>query len=119
MMTKKDRRIRRAGRTRRLIANQGAVRLAVHRTNLHTYATIISGDGSKVIATVSTTQKELAQEISGNGGNVAAAVVVGKAIAKKALAAGIESLAFDRSGNAFHGRVKALAEAVREAGVKI
>jgi len=120
MLTKKEQRLRRARQTRIRIAQQGAVRLAVNRTNLHIYASIISGDGSKVLATASTAEVEVRKALGGNGkgGNVAAAQVIGKRIAEKAKAAGIEKVAFDRAGFAYHGRVKALAEAAREAGLQ-
>jgi len=120
MLTKKEQRLRRARQTRIRIAQQGAVRLAVNRTNLHIYASIISGDGSKVLATASTAEAEVRKALGGNGkgGNVAAAQVIGKRIAEKAKAAGIEKVAFDRAGFAYHGRVKALAEAAREAGLQ-
>ncbi len=119
-MTKKEQRLRRAGQTRKRIANQGAVRLAVHRSNLHIYASIVSGDGTQVLASASTAEKEVREALGGNGkgGNVTAATAVGKRIAEKAKAAGIDKVAFDRSGFAFHGRVKALAEAAREAGLQ-
>jgi len=120
MLTKKEQRLRRARQTRIRIAQQGAVRLAVNRTNLHIYASIISGDGGKILATASTTEAEVRKALGGNGkgGNVAAAQVIGKRIAEKAKAAGIEKVAFDRAGFAYHGRVKALAEAAREAGLQ-
>jgi len=120
MLTKKEQRLRRARQTRIRIAQQGAVRLAVNRTNLHIYASIISGDGSKVLATASTAEAEVRKALGGNGkgGNIAAAQVIGKRIAEKAKAAGIEKVAFDRAGFAYHGRVKALAEAAREAGLQ-
>ena len=124
MLTKKDQRIRRAGQTRARIAVQRVARLTVFRSNLHIYASVISGDGVKVLASASTAEadvrKELAgdSKVSGKGGNVSAAAVVGKRIAEKAKAAGIDRVAFDRSGFAYHGRIKALAEAAREAGLQ-
>lgn len=120
MITKKDRRLRRARQTRIRIAGQGVARLAVHRTNLHIYATIISGADGKVVASASTAEAEVRQSLgsAGKGGNVAAAQIVGKRVAERAKAAGVEQVAFDRSGFAYHGRVKALAEAAREAGLK-
>jgi len=92
----------------------------VNRTNLHIYASIISGDGSRVLATASTLEAEVRQSLggAGKGGNAAAAQLIGKRIAEKAKAVGIEKVAFDRSGFAYHGRVKALAEAAREAGLQ-
>ena len=116
-MNKKQARLRRARKTRAKIAELKAVRLAVHRTNLHIYAQIISGTGSQVLASASTAEAEVRKDLP-NGGNVAAAVVVGKMIAERAKAAGIETVAFDRSGFHYHGRIKALAEAAREGGLK-
>jgi large subunit ribosomal protein L18 len=121
MLNKKESRIRRSAATRAKIALQRAVRLTVHRTNLHIYANVISADGSKVLASASTAEAEVRNQLgggAGKGGNVAAAKVVGARIAQRAKAAGIEAVAFDRAGFRFHGRVKALAEAAREAGLK-
>ena len=120
MLTKKEQRLRRARQTRIRIAQQGAVRLSVNRTNLHIYATVVSGDGTKVLASASTAEAEVRAALggSGKGGNVAAAQAVGKRIAEKAKAAGVEKVAFDRAGFAYHGRVKALADAAREAGLQ-
>ena len=120
MLTKKEQRLRRSRQTRIRIATQGVARLTVNRTNLHIYATVISEDGSKVLATASTAQPDLRKSLggAGKGGNTAAASQVGKLIAEKAKAAGVEKVAFDRSGFAYHGRVKALAEAAREAGLQ-
>jgi large subunit ribosomal protein L18 len=118
MLTKKEQRLRRAKQTRIRIATQGTARLMVNRTNLHIYATVISGDGAKVLATASTAEADLRKELGGKGSNAAAAVAIGKRIAEKAKAAGVEKVAFDRSGFAYHGRVKALAEAAREAGLQ-
>jgi large subunit ribosomal protein L18 len=109
-------RVRRARKTRAKIAAVKATRLAVHRTNSHIYAQIISDDGSKVLASASTLEKEVRAQVP-NGGNAAAAALVGKRLAEKAKALGIEKVAFDRSGFKFHGRVKALAEAARENGL--
>ena len=117
-MTKKEQRLRRSRQTRLRIAQQGTVRLAVHRSNLHIYASIVSGDGVEVLASASTAEKEVREQLGGKGGNVSAATLVGKRIAEKAKAAGIEKVAFDRSGFAYHGRVKALADAAREAGLQ-
>ena len=120
MLTKKEQRLRRARQTRIRIATQGVARLTVTRTNLHIYASLISDDGSKVLATASTVEADLRSELggSGKGATVAAAQSVGKRIAEKAKAAGVEKVAFDRAGFAYHGRVKALAEAAREAGLQ-
>ena len=124
MLTKKDQRVRRAQQTRRRITLQRVARLTVHRTNLHIYAHVISDDGTRVLASASTLEADVRKQLDGDGkaagkgGNVAAASVVGKRIAEKAKAAGIEKVAFDRAGFAYHGRVKALAEAAREAGLQ-
>ena len=120
MVTKKEQRLRRSRQTRIRIATQGVARLTVNRTNLHIYASVISGDGTKVLAAASTAEAEIRKEIgaSGKGGNVAAAQAIGKRIAEKAKAAGVEKVAFDRAGFAYHGRVKALADAAREAGLQ-
>ena len=120
MLNKKEQRLRRSRQTRIRIATAGVARLTVNRTNLHIYAQVISDDGSKVLASASTAQADLRQELggSGKGGNTAAAQRVGKLIAERAKAAGVEKVAFDRSGFAYHGRVKALADAAREAGLQ-
>jgi len=118
MLTKKAQRLRRSRQTRARIALQGAVRLTVFRSNQHIFASVISADGSQVLASASTVEKEVRESLGGKGGNVAAAQIVGKRIAEKAKAAGLERVAFDRSGFAYHGRVKALAEAAREAGLQ-
>jgi len=115
--SKKEQRLRRARQTRARIALQGAVRLTVTRSNLHIYASVISGDGSKVLATASTAEKEVRDQVK-NGGNAAAAALIGKRIAEKAKAAGVEKVAFDRAGYQYHGRIKALADAAREAGLQ-
>ena len=119
-LNKKDQRVRRSRQTRVRIAIQRVARLTVYRTNLHIYASVISDDGTKVLASASTAEADVRKEIgpAGKGGNVAAATVIGKRIAEKAKAAGIETVAFDRAGFAYHGRVKALADAAREAGLK-
>ena len=120
MLTKKEQRLRRSRQTRIRIASQGVARLTVNRTNLHIYASVISGDGGRVLATASTAEAEVRTALggSGTGGNVAAAQMIGKRLAEKAKAAGVEKVAFDRSGFAYHGRVKAVAEAAREAGLQ-
>jgi large subunit ribosomal protein L18 len=119
-MTKKEQRLRRARQTRARIADQVVARLAVHRSNLHIYASIFSDDGTQVLASASTAEKEVREQLgaAGKGGNTAAATLIGKRIAEKAKAAGIDKVAFDRSGFQFHGRIKALAEAAREAGLQ-
>ena len=120
MLTKKEQRLRRARQTRIRIAQQGAVRLAVNRTNLHIYASVISEDGARVLASASTVEKDVREQLgaAGKGANVDAASLIGKRIAERAKAAGVEKVAFDRAGFAYHGRVKALAEAAREAGLQ-
>ena len=120
MLTKKAQRLRRARQTRIRIADKGVARLSVNRTNLHIYATVVSEDGTKVLASASTAEAEMRKSLGavGKGGNVAAAEAIGKRIAERAKAAGVEKVAFDRAGFAYHGRVKALAEAAREAGLQ-
>ena len=118
MLNKKEQRLRRSRQTRARIALQRVARLTVFRSNLHIYASVISEDGQRVLASASTAEKEVRTQLSGKGGNVAAASLIGKRIAEKAKAAGVEKVAFDRSGFAYHGRVKALAEAAREAGLQ-
>lgn len=117
MFEKKQARLRRARSTRAKIAELKTVRLTVYRSNGHIYAQVIDASGSKVLASASTAEKEV-RTSTANGGNVAAAAVTGKRIAERAKQAGVESVAFDRSGYKYHGRVKALAEAAREAGLK-
>ena len=120
MLTKKEQRLRRSRQTRFRIAAQGIARLSVNRTNLHIYAPVVSGDGTKVLASASTAEADVRKSIggAGKGGNVEAAQAIGKRIAEKAKAAGVEKVAFVRAGFAYHGRVKALAEAAREAGLQ-
>ena len=118
MLTKKEQRLRRARQTRIRIATQGVARLTVNRTNLHIYASVISGDGGKVLATASTAEVEVRKALGGKGSNVAAAQAIGKRLAEKVMAVGVDKVAFDRSGFAYHGRVKALADAAREAGLQ-
>ncbi|PID61309.1 MAG: 50S ribosomal protein L18 [Gammaproteobacteria bacterium] len=116
-MDKKNSRLRRAKKTRAHIRKLGMPRLTVHRTPRHIYAQLIAADGDKVLATASTLGKDIRGSVP-NGGNVEAASAVGKSIAEKAVAAGVTEVAFDRSGFKFHGRVKALADAAREGGLK-
>lgn len=116
-MDKKQSRLRRARKTRAKISELKVVRLAVHRTNSHIYAQIFSDCGTKVLAAASTVETDLRAKVK-NGGNVASATLVGQLIAERAKAAGVETVAFDRSGFHYHGRVKALAEAAREGGLK-
>ncbi len=120
-MDKKTSRLRRAVATRRKITELRVHRLSVFRSNLHIYANIISPEGDRVLVSASTLEPEVRKQLAeqkGNGGNRAAADIVGKRVAEKAKAAGIEQVAFDRSGFRYHGRVKALADAAREAGLK-
>jgi large subunit ribosomal protein L18 len=116
-MDKNTARLRRARATRAKIAELKAVRLSVHRSNSHIYAQVIDSDGTKVLAAASTMEADVRQAVK-YGGNVKAAVEVGKRIAEKARKLGIEAVAFDRSGYKYHGRIKALADAAREAGLK-
>ncbi len=117
MKDKKQSRLRRARQARARIAELKAVRLSVFRTNQHIYAQVISACGGKVLAAASTVETDVRKDVT-NGGNVAAAQTVGKLVAERALKAGVEQVAFDRSGFRYHGRVKALAEAARENGLK-
>ena len=110
-------RLRRARQTRLRIREVGTERLTVHRTNAHIYAQITSAAGDKVLATASSVDKELRGQLK-NGGNRKAAEAVGTRIAAKAKEKGIESVAFDRAGYRYHGRVKALADAARAGGLK-
>ena len=116
-MDKKASRIRRAAKTRVRITRQGATRLAIHRTNAHIYAQLIDATGGKVLASASTLEKDV-RGAHPKGSNKEAAAEVGKRIAEKAKAAGVTEVAFDRAGFSYHGRVKALAEAAREGGLK-
>lgn len=115
MSAKKESRLRRARKVRVKIRDLGTTRLCVHRTPRHMYAQITTADGSRVLATASTLDKELRQDATGN---VDAAKKVGQLIAERAKSAGVEQVAFDRSGFRYHGRVKALADAAREAGLQ-
>ena len=116
-MNKKQARVRRARKTRVRIAEQRATRLVVGRSNCHIYAQIIAPTGDKVLASASTLETDLRKDLK-SGGNKAAATLIGTRIAERAKALGIESVAFDRAGFRFHGRVKALADAAREGGLK-
>lgn len=117
MFDRNSQRLRRARRTRARIAEQAAARLTVHRSNSHIYAQLIDPSGAKVLAAASTIEPEM-RAGSGRGSNVKAAAEVGRRIAERAKKLGIEAVAFDRAGYRFHGRVKALADAAREAGLK-
>lgn len=116
-LDKKQNRMRRARKGRAKIRQLEVNRLTVHRTPRHIYAQIIAADGRKVLASASTLEGEVRKGMK-NGGNVEAASIVGARIAEKAKAQGIDTVAFDRSGFRYHGRVKALADAAREAGLK-
>lgn len=116
-MDKKASRLRRAAKTRAIIRTLGVNRLSVFRTPRHIYAQVITADGANVLASSSTVEPSVKAMLK-NTGNILAAETVGKLVAERALAAGITSVAFDRSGFKYHGRVKAVAEAAREAGLK-
>ena len=117
MSDKKTSRTRRGRKTRSRITRDRATRMSIFRTPRHIYAQVIDASGSRVLASASTLEAEVRGDIN-HGGNIAAAALVGKRIAEKALAAGVETVAFDRSGFRYHGRVKALADAARESGLK-
>ena len=116
-MNKKDARVRRARKTRARIAEQRANRLVVSRSNCNIYAQIVAPTGDRILTSASTLEGDVRKDLK-NGGNKAAAAVVGKRIAEKAKKLGIDAVAFDRSGFKYHGRVKALADAAREGGLK-
>ncbi len=116
-MEKKTARLRRAKKSRAHIRRLGMPRLTVHRSGRHIYAQVISAEGGSVIAAASTLQKDLSGDLSSTS-NKDAAKAVGKAVAEKAVAAGISDVAFDRSGYRYHGRVAELADAAREGGLK-
>ncbi len=114
---KNESRLRRARKTRSRIQRAKVARLSVHRTGKHLYAQIIAPNGEQTLAAASTVQKDIRDGLKGTC-NVEAAKAVGKAIAERSLAAGVDGVAFDRSGFKYHGRIKALADAAREAGLK-
>ena len=116
-LDKKQNRLRRARKARAKISELEVNRLSVHRTPQHIYAQVIGPDGGTVLVSASTLEKEVRKGVK-SGGNVEAAAIVGARIAEKAKSAGIDTVAFDRSGFRYHGRVKALADAAREAGLK-
>jgi large subunit ribosomal protein L18 len=121
MSDKKLSRRRRALATRARIRLARQHRLTVYRSNLHIYASVVSPDGGKVLASASTAEPDVRAQLAGakgKGGNTSAAKLVGARLAQKAKAAGVETVAFDRGGYRYHGRVKALADAAREAGLK-
>ncbi|MSP86512.1 MAG: 50S ribosomal protein L18 [Methylotenera sp.] len=115
-MNNVNNRLRRARKTRAKIAELKVTRLSVHRTNTHIYAQIIDATGGKVIVSASTVEADVRKNLK-NGGNIEAATVIGQLIAQKAVKAGITTVAFDRSGYKYHGRIKALADAARENGL--
>ncbi|GLS90531.1 MAG: 50S ribosomal protein L18 [Psychromonas sp.] len=115
-MDKKSSRLRRATRTRKKLQELGATRLVINRTPRHTYAQVITAD-ALVVASASTLEKEVRAQVS-NGGNKEAAQLIGKLVAERAVEKGITKISFDRSGFQYHGRVAALAEAAREAGLQ-
>jgi len=117
MKDKNQARLRRAQQTRHKISELKVVRLTVHRSISHIYAQVIAPGGDKVLTSASTLEPEVRKSVA-YGGNIAAAAAVGKRIAEKAKQLGVETVAFDRSGYRYHGRVKALAEAARENGLK-
>lgn len=116
-MNKKLNRLRRAKRTRCKIRELEAIRLCVYKTPRHMYAQVTSFDGAKTLVTASTLDKEVKAMVKSTG-NIDAAIAVGKLVAQRAMQAGIKEVAFDRSGFTFHGRIKALADAAREVGLK-
>ncbi len=116
-LDKKQNRLRRARKVRAKISELEVNRLSVHRTPRHIYAQVIAADGNSVVVAASTVQADVSKSLKGTG-NVDAAIAVGKAIADKAKAAGIDKVAFDRSGFRYHGRIKALAEAARAKGLQ-
>ena len=116
-MDKKTARLRRARKTRSHIRRLGVPRLTVHRSGRHIYAQVIAAEGGNVIASASTVQKDLRTGLTSTS-NKDAAKAVGKAVAEKAVAAGVSDVAFDRSGYRYHGRVAELADAAREGGLK-
>ena len=120
-MNKRTSRLRRSKKTRFKINESGLPRLSVHRTNLHIYAAIFDSSASKVLVSASSLESDMKKKLSksaGAGGNVETAEIIGKRVAEKAKKAGIDKVAFDRSGFRYHGRIKALAEAAREFGLK-
>lgn len=116
-MEKKESRLRRARKARSHIRRLGVPRLTVHRSGRHIYAQVIAAEGGQVLAAASTLQKDVREGLSGTC-NKDAAAAVGKAVAERALKAGVKSVAFDRSGFKYHGRIKQLAEAARESGLQ-
>ena len=118
MINKNTARLRRAKQTRLHVLDLGVNRLSVHRTNTHIYATVYNFDGSKALASASTVDAAVKASLAGGTSNKAAATAVGKIVAERAIAAGLSKVAFDRGGFRYHGRVQALAEAARTAGLQ-
>lgn len=116
-MEKRTSRLRRAKRSRMHIRDLAVHRLTVHRTGQHIYAQVIAPSGDRVVAAASTVQKDVRDGLQGTK-NKTAAATVGRIVAERAIAAGVQSVAFDRSGFLYHGRIAALADAAREAGLK-
>jgi len=116
-MNKKDARIRRGKKARFKMRERGVTRLCINRTSRHIYAQVISPEDGSIIASASTLDKDIRSEVKYSG-NTDAAKAVGKAIAERAKAKGVEVVAFDRSGYKYHGRVSALADAARESGLQ-
>jgi len=117
-MDKKAKRIRRARRTRAKIRELGVYRLCVHKTPMHMYAQIIAPNGSDIVVSAATIEKSVRAELK-HTGNIEGATAIGKLVAERAKASGIENVAFDRSGFKYHGRIKAVADAAREGGLKL
>jgi large subunit ribosomal protein L18 len=116
-LDKKQNRLRRARKSRAKIRQLAVNRLSIHRTPRHIYAQVIAPDGGTVLASASTLEKDVRKGAKSTG-NIEAAAIIGARIAEKAKAAGIDTVAFDRGGFRYHGRIKALADAAREAGLK-
>lgn len=116
-MDKKTSRLRRATRIRRKYIEAGVNRLVVHRTPRHIYAQLINAEG-QVVTAASTLEKAIAESVENKTGNINAAQAVGKAVAERALEKGIKECSYDRSGFKYHGRIQALADAAREAGLQ-
>lgn len=117
-MEKRTTRLRRARRARARIRELRAFRLSVHRTPQHIYAQVIGPEGGKTLAAASTLEKDVRAQLKATG-NRDAAALIGRLIAERAKAAGVEQVAFDRSGFKYHGRIQALADAAREAGLQL
>lgn len=116
MSNKNQSRLRRARKSRGRIRKLGVPRLSVHRSNQHIYAQVFTSTGDRVLASASTLQKSVRDSLDSTA-DTAAAQAVGKQVAERAVDAGVQTVAFDRSGYRFHGRIKALADAAREAGL--